>query len=391
MNKLNPKKNIYYWSPFLVPIATPKAVVNSAKSLKNYGKNYECSIINFFGEFNSFENVLKNKNIKLINCFNKRLLNVLPKYGKLKSRFSFIIVFILSFFPLKGLISKQKPDFLIIHLITSLPLILLIFFKFETKFILRISGLPKLGILRKFLWKKALPKVYMITCPTKSTANYIESLGIIDKEKIKTLYDPIIEINKINLQKKQNINLPFKGEKYFFTAGRLTKQKNFLMLCKAVKKIVLNFPSFKLVIAGDGEDKNKILSYIEKNNLEKNIFLIGYVKNIFPYINSSQGFILSSLWEDPGFVLLEAGACKIPIFSSDCLEGPKEIIKDNVNGILFKSNDINNFVKNFDRFNSIINNKDLKKKIVLNNLILSKKFSLFSHYLKLDKILSGFN
>ena len=391
MNKLNPKKNIYYWSPFLVPIATPKAVVNSAKSLKNYGKNYECSIINFFGEFNSFENVLKNKNIKLINCFNKRLLNVLPKYGKLKSRFSFIIVFILSFFPLKGLISKQKPDFLIIHLITSLPLILLIFFKFETKFILRISGLPKLGILRKFLWKKALPKVYMITCPTKSTANYIESLGIIDKEKIKTLYDPIIEINKINLQKKQNINLPFKGEKYFFTAGRLTKQKNFLMLCKAVKKIVLNFPSFKLVIAGDGEDKNKILSYIEKNNLEKNIFLIGYVKNIFPYINSSQGFILSSLWEDPGFVLIEAGACKIPVFSSDCLEGPREIIKDNINGILFKSNDINNFAKNFDRFNSIINNKDLKKKIVLNNLILSKKFSLFSHYLKLDKILSGFN
>ena len=44
-------KNIYYWSPFLVPIATPKAVVNSAKSLKNYGKNYECSIINFFGSF----------------------------------------------------------------------------------------------------------------------------------------------------------------------------------------------------------------------------------------------------------------------------------------------------------------------------------------------------
>jgi glycosyltransferase involved in cell wall biosynthesis len=391
LNQLNPKKNIYYWSPFLVPIATPKAVVNSAKSLKKYAKNYECSIINFFGEFNSFENVLKNKNIKLINCFDKRLLNVLPKYGKLKSRLSFIIVFMLSFFPLKKLISKQKPDFLIIHLITSLPLILLIFFKFKTKFILRISGLPKLGMFRKFLWKKALPKIYMITCPTKSTANYIESLGIVDKEKIKTLYDPIIEINKINLQKKQDINLPFKGEKYFFTAGRLTKQKNFLMLCKAVKKLILNFPDFILVIAGDGEDKNKILSYIEKNSLEKNIFLIGYIKNIFPYINSSQGFILSSLWEDPGFVLIEAAACKIPVFSSDCPEGPKEIIKDNVNGILFKSNDLNDFIKSFVRFNSIINNKDLKKKLILNNLILSRKFSLFSHYLRLNKILKGFH
>ena len=391
MSKLNLKNKIFYWSPFLVPIATPKAVVNSAKALQKYGKNYDCSIINFFGEFNKFRKDLENKDIKLINFFNNKLINFLPKYGKLQSRLSFILIFILSFFPLKKIISNQKPDFLIIHLITSLPLFLLIFFKFETRFILRISGLPKLGMLRKFLWKKAFSKIYMVTCPTKSTANYIESLGIIDKEKIKTLYDPIIEINKINLQKKQQVDLPFKKAKYFIAVGRLTRQKNFIMLCKAVKKLILNFPDFILVIAGHGEDKNKILSYIKKNNLEKNIFLIGYVKNIFPYINSSQGFILSSLWEDPGFVLIEAGACKIPVFSSDCLEGPREIIKDNINGILFKSNDINDFVKNFGRFISIIDNKDLKKKLILNNLILTKKFSLFNHYLKLDKILKEFN
>ncbi len=385
------KTKIFYWSPFLVPIATPKAVVNSAKALQNYGKGYECSIINFFGEFNKFQEDLENKDIKLINFFNNKLINFLTKYGKLQSRLSFILIFALSFFPLKKLISNQKPDFLIIHLITSLPLFLLIIFKFKTRFILRISGLPKLGILRKFLWKKALSKIYIVTCPTRSTAKYIESLGIVDKEKIKILFDPIIEINKICLQKKQRVDLPFKKTKYFIAVGRLTRQKNFLMLCEAVKKVVLNFPAFKLVIAGDGEDKDKILSYIKKNNLENNIFLLGYVKNIFPYIKSSQGFILSSLWEDPGFVLIEAGACKIPVFSSDCLEGPKEIIKDNVNGILFKSNDINDFVKNFVRFNNIINNKDLKKKLILNNLILTKKFLLFSHYLKLDKILKGFN
>ncbi len=385
------KEKIFYWGPFLTPIATPKAIVNSAKALQNYGKSYECSIINFFGEFNKFQKDLENKNINLINFFNNKLINFLPKHGKLQSRLSFILIFVLSFFPLKKIIDNQKPDFLIIHLITSLPLFLLIIFKFETRFILRISGLPKLGILRKFLWKKAFSKIYMVTCPTISTANYIKSLGIVDKGKIKTLYDPIIEINKISLQKQQQLDLPFEKAKYFIAVGRLTRQKNFLMLCKAVKKLILNFPDFILVIAGDGEDKNKILSYIEKNSLEKNIFLIGYIKNIFPYINASQGFILSSLWEDPGFVLIEAGACKIPVFSSDCLEGPKEIIKDNVNGILFKSNDLNDFVKNFYRFNIIINNKDLKKKLILNNLILSRKFSLFSHYLRLDKILKGFN
>ena len=386
---MKPKTKIFYWSPFLVPIATPKAVVNSAKALQNYGKGYECSIINFFGEFNKFQEDLENKDIKLINFFNNKLLNFLPKYGKLQSRLSFILIFALSFFPLKKLISNQKPDFLIIHLITSLPLILLIFFKFKTKFILRISGLPKLGILRKFLWKKALSKIYIVTCPTKSTANYIESLGIVDKEKIKTLYDPIIEINKINLQKKQNINLPFKGEKYFFTAGRLTKQKNFLFLCKAIKKIIIDVPDFKIIIAGDGEDKSKILSFIKKKNLQKNIFLIGHVENIFPYISLSQGFILTSLWEDPGFVLIEAAACRSPVFSSDCPEGPKEIIKNNSNGLLFKSNDENDLVKNFIKFKDIISSPEKKKKLILNNLILTRQFSFFNHYVKLNKILSN--
>ena len=61
------KKKIYYWSPFLSQIATPKAVINSAYSLKKYSKNYECFIINFFGEFNVFKKVIDEKKI---NCFN---------------------------------------------------------------------------------------------------------------------------------------------------------------------------------------------------------------------------------------------------------------------------------------------------------------------------------
>jgi len=96
------KKNIFYWGPFLTPIATPKAIVNSAKALQNYGKIYECSIINFFGEFNKFQEDIENKNIKLINFFNNDLINFLPKYGKFQSRLSFILIFIFSFFPLKN-------------------------------------------------------------------------------------------------------------------------------------------------------------------------------------------------------------------------------------------------------------------------------------------------
>ena len=54
---------------------------------------------------------------------------------------------------LKNLITNEKPDFLIVHLITIVPLFLFLFFNFKTKLVLRISGLPKLTMLRKIFWK----------------------------------------------------------------------------------------------------------------------------------------------------------------------------------------------------------------------------------------------
>lgn len=260
-------------------------------------------------------------------------------------------------------------------------MILILLFKFETKFILRISGLPKLNIVRKFLWKIALRNFFLVTCPTKATYEYIKSLKIVDNSKIKLLYDPILDIKKINLlKKKQN---PINIRDYYLAAGRLTKQKNFLFLCKAFNQLTLRYPEIKLVIAGDGEDKEYLLNYIKKNNLKEKIFLAGYVENLFPAMNQSKGFILSSLWEDPGFVLIEAAFSRKLVFSSDCLPGPKEIIQDNINGVSFTSNDLRSFINKFENFINCQN----KKKLLLNNLINSKKFTLFHHYKSFNSML----
>ena len=140
---------IFYWSPSLVNIATNDAVINSAYSMSRYGDIYDTYILNFFGEFERFRKNISGKNIKMIDYFNKSIFNILPKHGKIQSRISFIIIFFMSFFPLKKILKKNEPDYLIIHLITSLPLILLILFNFKTKFILRISGYPKMNFLRK--------------------------------------------------------------------------------------------------------------------------------------------------------------------------------------------------------------------------------------------------
>ena len=236
------KKKIYYWSPFLSPIATCKAVINSAFSLTKFSNNYESLILNFFGEFNLFESEIKKKKINLANHYKFNFSKYLPYQGKLKSRFSFIVLFIFGFFPLKKMIKVDKPEYLVIHLISSLPLILLILFNFETKFILRISGYPHMNFLRKFLWKIAFKKIYKVTCPTQSTLSYIKSLNIISDDKIDLLYDPIINVTEINSKKKKIIH---PDQNYFLAVGRLTKQKNFIFLCKAFK-IPLHSNTFEL-------------------------------------------------------------------------------------------------------------------------------------------------
>ena len=373
------RKKIYYWSPFLSPIATSKAVVNSAYSLKKFSDKFEPSILNFFGEFNKFKKDIEQKDIILIDYFKLNISQLLPYKGKIKSRISFIIIFLFSFIPLLKLLKRNKPDYIIIHLITSLPLILLLLFNFDTKFVLRISGFPRINFFRKILWKLTLRKIDLITCPTKNTLEYIKRLNLTDCSKVKLLYDPIINVKEIN----KKIDKKIDQKNFYLSVGRLTKQKNFMFLCKAFKELIKENNEIKLLIAGEGEEDFILKKFINKNKLEKNIILLGHIQNIYPYLKNSKGFILTSLWEDPGFVLIEASYARTSILSANSWPGPVELIKDEFNGIVFENNNMESFLKKFKHFASLENTHNLK----LNNLKLSRKFTLFSHYKKFAQLL----
>jgi glycosyltransferase involved in cell wall biosynthesis len=61
-----------------------------------------------------------------------------------------------------------------------------------------------------------------------------------------------------------------------------------------------------------------------KESLQEKVKLLGFKDNIFTYLKNCHCFISTSLWEDPGFVLIESGFCKLPVITSDCPNGPKE-------------------------------------------------------------------
>jgi glycosyltransferase involved in cell wall biosynthesis len=373
---------IFYWSPHTSNVATIRAVLNSAISLNKYGKSkYDVSIINVNGEWNNFQS----KQIKFINLIDDIYFKTFPISGFIKSRISYLYIFIRHFFALKKLIDNEKPEFLIIHLITSLPLTLLILFNFKTKFILRISGLPKLNFIRSYLWKIASKKLYLITAPTKTTLDYLKNLNLIDNKKIVLLADPVFSIREIVNLKNQKISEDFQlGKKYIVSIGRLTYQKNFNLLIESFYQINKIYNEYKLIIIGEGEEKEELEFLINKLNLKNKVFLLGYKKNIFPYLNSADCLISSSRWEDPGFVLIEAGILNKIVISSDCTSGPKELLNQN-NGYLFDNDNKDSLTTQFISYkkNSYENNQ-IKK------VITKKKFKLYSihsHFLQIQKLL----
>ena len=194
---------IFYWGPYISKVATVKAIIESAKSLKKYSKKkIDLSLINAFGEWSDF----KDEEINIINLNNKKVQTKKEIVGFIKSRIHFFLIWFISFFPLLSLLKKEKPSFLIIHLITSLPLFLLLFFKFETKFILRISGYPKLTLMRKVLWKLVSKKIFKVTCPTLGTYNRLKSENIF-YDKLIFIPDPILNINDFKIKKNEDIEI----------------------------------------------------------------------------------------------------------------------------------------------------------------------------------------
>jgi glycosyltransferase involved in cell wall biosynthesis len=380
---------IFYWSPFISKVATVLSVVKSAESILKYSKKKEkinVALIDAIGEWKNYENKI-NPKIEIIKLNEINLLKYLPKGGFIKSRISYLFIFIFNFFKLRNLLNKKKPEYLIVHLMTSLPIFLSIMLKNKTNIILRLSGLPKLNIIRYLFWKLFSKKIYKVTCPTVATYKYLLQKNIFDKNKLSVLRDPAIILNEYSKKKFDRIEQSqFYKKKFIIGIGRLTKQKNFALLILAFEKILKIYPDYILLILGDGEQKMKLIELINRLKIQDKVFLLGFQNNVYKYLLKADCFILSSLWEDPGFVLLEAGLSNTCVISSNCMNGPQEILSSGKNGFLFENNNLNDLLRKFDEFKKQdVSELNTKKKYLKKEI---KKFTQFAHFNSLKKIIN---
>tara|TARA_B100000989_G_scaffold299017_1_gene291999 strand:+ start:28510 stop:29664 length:1155 start_codon:yes stop_codon:yes gene_type:complete len=363
-------RTVLFWCPFISKVGTINAVIESAKALNSSNK-FRCKIINVFGEFDDYSNIFSKNQIKLIKLTNFKFINYLPKKGFFWSRLNYLLIIFLSIVPLYLYLKKNQNNILFTYLLTSLPLFLVKFFNFKNKIIFRISGKIHYTLIRKMILSYSRDKIFKVLIQTKFSRKKLIEQKIYKKKQILYLEDPIIDLQKINKLKKKKIEKKFSNKKFYVAIGRLTKQKNFKFLIDSVKEILIKKKIF-LIILGDGEQKDILLKIIKINQLENRIFLLGFKKNIYQYLSRSSGLICTSLWEEPGFVIQEAAACKKIILTSNCESGPAEFLNGRENGYIFKSNDKESFIK---KFNLMIREKDKHFKKIQNNYIKSKKYT----------------
>lgn len=160
------------------------------------------------------------------------------------------------------------------------------------------------------------------------------------------------------------------SDTYLISVGRLVRRKGYDYLLQAMAKI--NKPNLKLIILGEGPEKDNLEKIIKENGLEDKVIMPGFVSENkkFQYLNCSDIYVLSSVHEGFGIVLQEAMQVGLPIVSTN-YGGQVDIVKENENGILVENRSAAALAQGINR---LINNKELMHKMRQNNLKKVKEF-----------------
>lgn len=233
----------------------------------------------------------------------------------------------------------------------------------ELHYYFGIGDLIKKSII-KLMMKILYRKFNVIACNSKEASKDLTKFLNL---KVLNIYNPI----SLDVKRSKKINNN-KNNFQILNIGRLEKQKDQVTLIKAINELS-NKINVKLNIVGYGSEFYNLKKYISKLNLNNNVKIFTKIQNPWIYFKKIDLFILSSIYEGFPNVLVEAILQNIPVISSNCKSGPKEIFGSKGGPNLF----------------DVGNHKDLSKKIynhLINQNILIHKNKLYKKKLfKFDK------
>ncbi len=184
------------------------------------------------------------------------------------------------------------------------------------------------------LFRRILPQfdeIVAVSDNVKKCFNEVYNLN----DKVKVIYN-IINQNKIIEKAKENCDIKLdKNDLNIISVGRLHPIKGYERLINVLTRLKNEqlLTNVKVRIYGDGPEFSKLTTMINENNLAENVLLMGKVLNPYKYIKYFDLFVLPSLYESFGLVMVESMTLGVPVLSTSS-SATSMIIDNNINGLI---------------------------------------------------------
>jgi len=192
----------------------------------------------------------------------------------------------------------------------------------------------------KFLMMRWLyPRADAVVAVSTGIAQDLGSLGVAE-DRIHVIHNPV---DAERLRRFANADLPLELRNkipYIVSVGRLAEQKDQQTLLRAYALSSLR-QSHHLVLVGEGSQRPHLERLGHDLGIEEKLLLLGALDNPYPVLARASLHVLSSRWEGYPNVLLEALALGVPVVSSDCPHGPRELLDNGRHGRLAPVGDAN--------------------------------------------------
>ncbi|MGQ4876389.1 MAG: glycosyltransferase family 4 protein [Promethearchaeia archaeon] len=233
-------------------------------------------------------------------------------------------------------------------------------------------------LLEKITYKN---KKLIITISKASKEALINFYNV--KEQNIIIINPGVDRDKFNPDKFSKKIRDKYGKNIILYVGLMNKRKRVTTLIKAMPEVIQNIPESHLILIGDGPELKKCQKLSKSLKIENNVSFLGYVNDMeLPkYYASSDIYVLPSIIEGFGQVILEAMACGTPVLCVD-----KKPMSDIIGkgGETFSLKDSKDLSK---KLIYLLKNKDYLNLLRNNAIVQSKKFKWENAAKKIDTIL----
>ena len=368
------RRKIAIISPHREYMGDTRSLPILAKGLAERG--HRVDLLQSWREWEHVDTSRGDSGVRIVNLRTRWFAPVLPNISKISKwasyRVSMLVLFIAMMPGLITYLYRSKPDILIVRMLTGPTILAIKLFRPRTKILISSSGLPRDSRIRRYLWSFIYDRAdgYVVAAP--GVAQMVSEISGISASDISVLWEAVLddEMTELSNEPPTHRWLVDGDVPVVVGLGRLTRQKDFGTLIRAFAKVRASTPA-RLVIFGEGEDRDSLVDEISKLGLEEDADLPGFIANPYSHLRKCDVYVLSSIWESSNHSLTEAQGLGVPSVTTDCPSGQREIAMDGETALVVPVRDADAMA---DAIGQLINDRSLAERISTNALNNSGRF-----------------